>query len=120
MFKESSPVTTRKAPNRHSIVDTIIAQATENDTQKQQIHPAENEEGTKWMLFNPNPPPRKDKNEDSSRHSSGMNNAVVGDIDDSISSQPSFASQAGNASNNNQSNGSSAHTYANPLRFLYL
>ena len=67
---------------------------------------------------NPNPPPRKDKSDDSSRggsrHSSGLNGA--GDVENSNTLQ----TQINASSAMNPSGGSSAHTYANPLRFLYL
>ena len=71
-------------------------------------------------IENPNPPPRKDRHDDSSlgasRHSSGKNSSGDADSSNTVHSQ----ANASGSTSNSHSGGSSAHTYANPLRFLYL
>ena len=94
--------------------------SSEYDTQNK-IH-TENASGSVHAIpiaiENPNPPPRKDRHEDSSlgasRHSSGKNSS--GDAESSNTIHP----QTNAPGSTSHSGGSSAHTYANPLRFLYL
>ena len=92
--------------------------STQNDTHNK-IH-SENEDplhkSNPISIENPNPPPRKERTDESSRHSSGVNSNGDADSSGTLSSQ---ANPSGTGSNS-KSEGSSSHTYANPLRFLYL
>ena len=89
-----------------------------NDTQNK-IH-SDNEDqllkSSHMSTENPYPPPRKERSVEPSRHSSGKNSSGDTESNGTLSSQ---ANSSGAASNS-KSEGSSSHTYANPLRFLYL
>ena len=96
--------------------------SSDNDTQKRK-HLRNDDlmlQTTPVSIENPNPPPRKDRIDDSSRgdsrHSSGKNSGGGGDSSSTCQSQ---GNQVGSPSTTH-SGGSSSHTYANPLRFLYL
>ena len=84
----------------------------DNDTQnKKYIRNEDLSQTSPIAIENPNPPPRKDRTDDSSRgdsrHSSGKDNSDSQGIE-------------GGSTSTTHTGGSSAHTYANPLRFLYL
>ena len=109
-FVDSSPIPSRWMTNGNM--------SPNNDTLNK-IH-ADNEDqtskSTPMSIENPYPPPRKERSAEPSRHSSGKNNSGDSESNGTLSSQ---ANSSG-ATSNSKSEGSSSHTYANPLRFLYL
>ena len=107
---DSSPIPSRWMTNGNM--------SPNNDT-FHKIH-ADNEDqtskSTPMSIENPYPPPRKERSAEPSRHSSGKNNSGDSESNGTLSSP---ANSSG-ATSNSKSEGSSSHTYANPLRFLYL